>query len=516
MSQSEARESVSWKESLYRLVDPRSITMLFLGFSAGLPLLMIFSTLSLWLREAGVERSAVTYFSWAALGYSFKFVWAPLVDKLPLPLLSKLLGRRRSWLLLSQFMIAGSVCAMAMIDPAASPDALVFMACAAVALGFSAATQDICIDAFRIESAEQRMQGTLSALYIAGYRVGMLVSGAGALALASHFGTEMEQYNYQAWRWTYFIMACCMIFGVVTTLLRPEPKVEDAKYSHATSEYLRFFALFLFCVLAFVFLYILLDKARDGLSPVLQTVGFNQALIGFLLGAVVLTISIAGVGILVYSLSKSRLVNSQLLEESYVGPVRNFFQSNGKKVALLFLAVIGLYRISDIVLGVIANVFYQDLGFSKDDIAFVVKTFGLGMTLLGGVLGGVLTTRYGIYKVLLWGAVLAAMTNLLFMQFALMGGGQWMFYLVISADNLAGGIAVAAFVAFLSSLTNISFTAVQYAIFSSVMTLVPKVIGGYSGAMVDTLGYPGFFILTALIGLPVVLLVVKTKPYIKA
>ena len=197
-----------------------------------------------------------------------------------------------------------------------------------------------------------------------------------------------------------------------------------------------------------------------------------------------------------------------MVEEGYVAPVRNFFDRYGTKFALLLLALIGLYRISDIVLGVISNVFYQDLGFSKNQIASVVKTFGLIMSLLGGFVGGIFTKRFGVYKMLLWGAILAAGTNLLFLLLAHIGANMPMLYLVISADNLAAGLASAAFVAFLSSLTDISFTAVQYAIFSSLMTLIPKVLGGYSGGMVDVMGYSGFFIFTTLIGVPVLYIVI--------
>jgi PAT family beta-lactamase induction signal transducer AmpG len=201
-------------------------------------------------------------------------------------------------------------------------------------------------------------------------------------------------------------------------------------------------------------------------------------------------------------------VNRDLLARSYVEPVQDFFRRYGWSLAWLLLALVGLYRISDIVLGVIANVFYQDMGFTKPQIATVVKTFGLLMTLVGGFLGGILSMRFGVMRILLLGAILSSATNLLFMMLAGMGNEVWMLYVVISADNLSAGLATAAFVAFLSSLTNISFTAVQYAIFSSLMTLLPKVLGGYSGSMVESIGYQGFFLSTALMGVPVLLLVV--------
>ena len=210
-------------ESLRLFIHPRVAAMLFLGFSAGVPILLIFSTLGLWLNEAGVAKSSITFFSWAALGYSFKFVWAPLVDRLPLPILTKLLGRRRAWMLVSQLAIMSSILLMSSVDPKAGVDSLTIMAYGAVLLGFSSATQDIVIDAYRIESADKNMQSMLSATYVAGYRIGMLAAGAGGLFLASYFGSTKELYSFSAWSNTYLVMIMVMMVGVVTTLLVKEP-----------------------------------------------------------------------------------------------------------------------------------------------------------------------------------------------------------------------------------------------------------------------------------------------------
>jgi MFS transporter, PAT family, beta-lactamase induction signal transducer AmpG len=495
----------SWMDSLKVFLDKRSITMLFLGFSAGLPILLIFSSLSLWLREAGVARSAVTYFSWAALGYSFKFIWSPLVDKLPLPILTKLLGRRRSWLLVSQLMIIGSICWMAVVDPASS--GLSYMAMAAVLLGFSSATQDVAIDAFRIESAESELQAILAATYIAGYRIGMIVAGAGSLYLADYFGSTKEAYSHTAWMNTYLIMAACMLIGVATTLLRPEPEVQTSKDNHSTKDYFIFFILFLIIAGCFVATFSLSADLVSQAKKALTEFFSNKALAGFIVGSIRMAFAFGVAGIVALVIGKSGVVNTQMIEEGYIAPVKNFFDRYGKSLAWLLLCLVGLYRISDIVLGVISNVFYQDLGFSKTDIANAVKTFGVLMSLVGGFLGGILTTRFGVMKMLWWGALLAAGTNLLFMMLASMGQNTFMLYGVIAADNLAAGLASAAFVAFLSSLTDISFTAVQYAIFTSLMTLLPKVLGGYSGSMVDAIGYQWFFVFTTLIGVPVLYIV---------
>jgi len=238
--------SSSWLNTLRTLTHPRVLTMLFLGISAGTPILLIFSSLSLWLREAGIDRSAVTYFSWAALGYSFKFVWAPLVDQLPIPFLTKVMGRRRAWLLISQLMIISAIIAMAFIDPAI--DTLNTMAWAAVFLGFSSATQDIVIDAYRIESADSDLQALMSSSYIAGYRIGMLLAGAGALFLANHFGSTMDSYNYQAWQWAYLSMTCVMLTGLITTLIIAEPTTTKATATDKKSNHLGFVLLFILSV----------------------------------------------------------------------------------------------------------------------------------------------------------------------------------------------------------------------------------------------------------------------------
>ena len=489
----------SWRATLKAWLHPQAIAMLFLGFSAGLPFLLIFSTLSVWLREAGIARSAVTFFSWAALGYSFKFLWAPLVDLLPLPVLTRLLGRRRAWLLVAQLLIVSAILWMAFIDPAGSQRNLTFMAVAAVMLGFSSATQDIVIDAYRIESAEVSMQALLAAMYIAGYRVGMLVAGAGSLFLAGFLGTTSQAYNYSAWKYTYFAMALVMCCGIATTLLIREPQVnrQNSPYQYSASDYGRFLLLFIFVALAFALTFFytgfLLTGFEGGDTFLIEIVKFFLA---FSAAAMV-----AGM-MLVFG-----LVNKDMVLQTYLEPVKDFFFRYGGKTALLLLVLIGSYRLSDLVLGVVSNVFYMDMGFSKNVIAGITKTFGLAMTLVGGFLGGVLTVRFGVNKIMFLGAFLSAATNLLFMLLAGAGNDLTLLAMVIGADNLSAGIATTAFVAFLSSLTSISFTAVQYAIFSSIMSLGPKFIGGYSGTMVSAFGYEQFFMVTAVMGIPVLILV---------
>lgn len=512
MTETSPPQPMGWSESLRAFLHPRVITMLFLGFSAGIPLLLIFSSLSLWLGEAGVERKTVTFFSWAALGYSFKFVWAPLIDKLPLPVLTRLLGKRRAWLLVAQLLIMLAIVLMGSIDPVLGETQLKWMAWAAVLLGFSSATQDVVIDAYRIEAAETRLQAMMSSTYIAGYRLGMIVAGAGALFMASWLGSEKAHYVYAAWQWTYWAMAGMMLVGVITTLLIPEPEHQRAERHHyAAMDYTRLLLVFALAVAGFVTTFAI----SSALFEDLQTAVGGDAFVGFGLETLHLSLSIAVAVLIGWASVQVGAVNQAMARDTWIEPIAEFFRRYGVKTALLLLALIGLYRITDIVPGVISNVFYQDLGFSKPEIATAVKTFGVVVSIAGGFMGGLFATRYGVMRTLMLGAVLTAFTNLVFVWLAYSGHNVPVMYTAVTADNLAAGFASAAFVAFLSSLTSVSFTAVQYAIFSSLMTLLPKTIGGYSGTIVDSIGYPGFFTFTTLIGIPVLWLVWAAGKHLK-
>lgn len=502
----------TWNETFQAWTHPRVITMLFLGFSAGIPILLIFSTLSIWLREAGVSKSAVTFFSWAALGYSFKFVWAPIVDKMPLPFLTAKLGRRRSWLLLSQILIICAIIWMSSINPAASGQSLTIMALAAVMLGFSSATQDIVIDAYRIECVEKEMQALLSSSYIAGYRIGMMVAGAGSLYLAALFGTTQEMYSFGAWRFAYLAMALVMLIGVITTLIIPEPELrrkEGDEDEYTMLYYVRFLSLFIIAAAVFALSFFYSSQLVLELKGrLVELAGLNKKMAGFLIETVRLFMAISLAFLAAKTAVRAGVADRKMVQQTYIAPVKDFFSRFGLKPALLLLCLIGFYRLSDIVLGVMANVFYIDIGFTKEAIAGITKTFGPWMTILGGFFGGTLAIRYGVYKVLFLGGFLSSVSNLLFMLLAGNGSADLsMLTMVIIFDNLSAGIAVTAFVAFLSGLTSISFTAVQYAIFSSLMTLFPKLIGGYSGTMVSAWGYQKFFLLTAIMGIPVLILI---------
>jgi PAT family beta-lactamase induction signal transducer AmpG len=440
----------SWLASARVYLHPRAITLLLLGFSSGLPILLVFGTLSFWLREAGVERSLITYFSWVGLAYGFKWLWAPLVDRLPLPFLAQRLGRRRSWLLLAQtFLLAGLV-GLAFSNPLEN---LQLMALLALLVAFSSATQDIVIDAYRIESAEESLQAAMAATYMAGYRIAMIVAGAGALAMAAWVSTTPDMYDLNAWKTAYLSMACLMFIGIATTLAISEPqKIEmDASTLEQQSKVIEFSA-----------------KYAHFPNIIARFIGWSYIAIAC--------------------------------------PFIDFIQRYGKQ-AIIILALIGTYRISDVILGIMANVFYVDMGFSKGDIAQIIKVYGVVMTIVGAGLGGILVNRFGVIRILFLGALLVSITNLLFAWLATLGNDTTALTIVISLDNLSGGIATAAFIAYLSSLTNIQYSATQYALFSSMMLLFPKFLGGFSGGFVDAYNYEAFFIGVALLGLPVLILV---------
>ncbi len=418
-----------WREVWQVYAEAATVRMLLLGFSAGLPLLLVFGTLSFWLREAGIDRTTIGYLSWVGLAYGFKWAWAPLVARLPIPLLTRWLGRRRSWLLLSQTMIVSALVAMALTDPRLALQPIVWCA---LAVAFGSATQDIALDAFRIESADVRRQAALAAAYQTGYRMAMIWAGAGALWIAARAEVAGGSgYQQGAWQAAYLVMAASMLLGVVTVLFSPEPLRRDIPPSKNVTDWLK--------------------------------------------GAL-------------------------------VEPFADFLRRYGKQ-ALLILALIAIYRISDVVMGIMANPFYVDMGYTKDEVAAVTKVFGVVMTLAGAFVGGVLAMRFGVMRVLMLGAVLSAASNLLFAWLGSRGHDVNALIVVISADNLSSGIASAAFIAYLSSLTNVNYSATQYALFSSIMLLLPKFLAGYSGRYVDAFGYGNFFTATALLGLPVLLLV---------
>jgi len=426
--------TLSWLQTLRMYTEPASLRMLSLGFSAGLPLLLVFGTLSFWLREAGIDRTTIGFLSWVGLAYAFKWAWSPLVDRLPIPWLTARLGRRRSWLLAAQGLIMAGLVGMALTDPQVALAPVVWCA---VAVAIGSATHDIALDAFRIESGDADHQAALAAIYQTGYRLAMIWAGAGALWIAARAQDATAvvgvapAYQHGPWQVAYLVMACSMLPGVLTVLSSQEPVP----------------------------------------APLAPSKGLAQWLHGAL-----------------------------------VAPFADFIGRYRWQAALI-LALIATYRISDVVMGIMANPFYVDMGFSKDEVAAVSKVYGVVMTLVGAVIGGALALRMGVMRVLMLGAALSAASNLLFAWLSTRGHDVTALVWVVSADNLAGGLATTAFMAYMASLTNVQYSATQYAMFSSMMLLLPKFVAGFSGKYVDTFGYADFFNATAWLGVPVLLLV---------
>lgn len=439
-------------DSLSVYYHKRVLILLLLGFSAGLPLMLVFSTLSFWLREAGVDRTSIGYFSWIALAYAFKWAWSPLVDRLSIPILTRFLGRRRSWMLFAQLLLVGAILGMSFSDPVKDLERLALFA---LMVAFASATQDIVIDAFRIESAPEKMQAALAAAYQVGYRSAMIVATAGALTIAAWVEPGNTEYNLIAWQTSYLVMAGLMFIGVLTTLFSREPKV-DTRAADETE---------------------LAVKQR-------LSARYPKPI----------------------AASLSWIYTASIL------PFIDFFKRYGRS-AILILLLISCYRISDIVMGIMANVFYVDMGFTKEEIAYLSKIYGLIMTLVGAAFGGVLLARLGTMRILFLGALLVAVTNLLFAWQAVIGYNVSFLTFAISVDNFSAGIATAAFIAYLSSLTSSGYSATQYALLSSIMLLFPKFIAGFSGAYVDAFGYVNFFVAASVIGFPVLLLIHLVNKY---
>ncbi|WP_334189430.1 AmpG family muropeptide MFS transporter [Noviherbaspirillum sp.] len=406
-------------------LHPSAWTMFFFGFASGLPFLLVAGTLAYWLRENGITLKDITMIASAGMAYSFKFLWAPLVDRLRLPLLGRL-GQRRSWLLLTQLLVMLGLMAMASV----TPTQLGLFVGLTLLVAIAGATLDIVVDAYRIEIAPVEAQGALVATYSLGYRIALIVTGALALVLADH----------AVWPNVYRIMAACMLIPVVTNLMAREPEV------------LR-----------------------------IQVQSWSQG-----------------------------------LREGVVEPFADFFRRFGGRVGLLILMFILLFKISDQALvGGIMGPFYLDQGFTKTEIATISKVYGIWVGIAGAFLGGVAVVRWGVERALLIGIVLGALSNLLYLWLIGANGNVGMLTLVISAENLAQGLLGTTAVAYLSALVNQRYTATQYALFSSLITLPGKVLGFYSGRIVEAVGYAPYFWITTLAIIPAVALFFWLLPRVK-
>ncbi len=410
---------LSWRRAFQVYFKPNVLALFFLGFSCGVPYFLIFSTLSFWQKEAGLSLTVIGLFALCRLPYSVKFLWAPLVDKVKIPWLTNKLGRRRSWGLLFQAGIILALLGLSSVNPLEQIYLMVLMA---FFVAFFSASQDIVVDAWRIESVSLDEQAAANTVYTFGYRAAMFAAVAGALFLAEEI----------PWNSVYLILAFTMLVGIVAFLLVKEPELNEKQKTPAS------------------------------------------------------------------------------LKDAVIMPLKDFLE---RPHWLLIFAFILLYKMGEVTLGIMANPFYIDIGFSKAEIATIIKIYGVGATIAGGFIGGLLTARYGIMKMLLLAGILQAVSNLFYTALATLGANTDFLMLTITVDNLAAGFGGVVFIAYLSGLCNIAYTATQYALLSAIVMFSRDVIAAGSGAVAECTSWEVFFFLTFLSALPglVLLLVIMKK-----
>jgi PAT family beta-lactamase induction signal transducer AmpG len=454
----------TWAQAFAVYLERPVLSMLFLGFSAGLPFFLVFSTLSAWLRTAHIDRATIGMLAWVGLMYSFKWAWAPIVDRVPLPVLEKLLGRRRSWMFLAQMGVALCLANLALSDPTES---VARIAVLALGVAFFAATQDIAIDAWRIESATADKQGAMAAAYQIGYRTALMVASAGALIIADESGFKTS----------YLTMALLMGIGMVTTFLVREPQRTESDSATGME-----------------------GRVSEWLSHRAHWPQWSQDAGAWFYGAV-------------------------------GAPLVDFFKRYGLGLGLMIFAFISTYRLTDYVMGTMTSTFYIDMGFTLTEIGVVAKFFGWPSTLIGAVVGGVIVAKIGTVRGLFLGSILIIVSNIFYASYGSYAcavplecarAGLFDFWpqhvsargaatdlglaIIVSFDNLALGVHGTALIAFMSSLTSARYTATQYAVLSSLYSLPGKLLMGTSGFMVNALGYGDFFLYTALLSIPGLLL----------
>ena len=482
-----AKAQPTVKSALAVYLERQTLIMIALGFAAGLPYFLIFDTLSAWLRTSGLSLEVIGFFSLVTFVSTFKFLWAPFIDRTQVPVLTGWFGHRRSWMLVCQALIIFGLWLIAGSDPTES---LSRIAVFAVLVGFSSATQDIAIDAWRIEAAATSKQGAMAAAYQWGYRIATIVAGAVPLLLAEAYG----------WNLSYAVMAALMGIGVLAVIAAPSEERHAIRPIHAEgippapareavewvvrSAVLLAGALVLGSglaanagVLGSVLGFLGAAGARDAVLAAWK----SDARVWLHLAAV-----IAGLGIVVLAatpLPGARTRPGVYLSSALADPLRDFF-SRYQSAGGLILALICLYRIPDFVLNIM-NPFYLDLGYSLVEIAEVRKVFGVWMTMLGVFVGGLAVARYGVLRLMVIGAFAGPISNLLFIWLALHEHNLWVLFLALGLDNVASGFAATCLIAYMSSLTSVGFTATQYALFSSLYAIPGRLVASQSGRIVE-------------------------------
>lgn len=409
----------SWGTAFKTYFQPIMLVMLALGFASGLPYMMVFQKMSFWLREVGIERSTIGFFYWVTFAYSFKFLWAPVVDNLKIPMLTKWLGHRRSWMLLA---MVGTVIGMAVIGTSDPAENLMHTVFGALILSFAGATLDISIDAWRIESAPNEEQAQMAAVYTLGYRFAIMASGL-TLAVAGWF----------SWPIAFLALALLMSLNIIVLLFFVKEPVRQIRKK--------------------------MLNARD------------------------------------------------VMTEYLINPFVSIIKRMGKWAPIVLLLV-AFYRISDFTMGVMAYPLYSDLGFSKQAVGLISSGYGVWITILGAMVGGLFVVRFGLMRSLLLGAIMTMVTTAAYAWLSVQPEPLVRnLFITIAADNVAGGFAATVFIAYLSSLVDKRYTATQYAFLSSLYSFFLKFASGFSGVFVDKIGYEKFFYLTAAYCIPVMALI---------
>ena len=408
-----------WRDAFAIYADRRIVAIFFMGFSSGLPLLLVLpgATLGIWLRQSDVNLTTLGMFALVGIAYNFKFVWAPVMDHVPVPWLTRRLGRRRSWALLTQFALIVSIIMLGQTNPSTNPGATALWA---VAVAFASASQDIVIDAFRIELLEDFEQGIGAAATQYGYKGGVVAAGAGALYAA----------GYGGWSFAFLLMAACVLIGVIAVLLTPERRRETSTETNVQS----------------------------------GSIPFHQ-----------------------------------WLKHAVIDPFVDFMKRDKWLLILVFILA---YKVGDAVAGAMAGPFYVDMDFTNEEIAQASKMFGVAASIVGIFIGSLMVFRLGILKALMVAGILQMLSNLMFAAQAVIGHDFTFLFATIGIENLSGGMGSAAFVAYLSSLCNIEYTATQYALLSSLMAVPRTFIAASGGYFAETLGWAPFFVWTTVAALP--------------
>ena len=509
----------SLMDTVRSLREPRVAQMFALGFSSGLPFLLTGATFGYWLRDEGTTLTAIGFLSWVGLAYTFKFLWAPVVDRMPAPLLSAF-GQRRGWGMLMMLTIAAALVGMAIVGPH-GPGGLATIGLLALVVALGSATQDTALDAWRIESARDPEElGVLTSSFTLGFRVALLITDAVILILAQHLG----------WSLSYVLMAVLMGVGLFTALQTPEParveptpaqRQETAAAEITVVPQRRLMIGGVLFLLSAVAMYVLCsgdffagqtDLAHPSLFGIVFAAALfvagvccfaRQAFIGWAIGAaaVIIIIAIAFWSALMsvdvihaphifYPVAgafiAAALIAPPKIYNAVVGPFIQFFHAHGPLAAVMLL-MISLYRLPEFVIGPVAGPFYHDLGLSKDTVGAVRGTIGLIASFVGIAVGGVCVLRLGYLRSLIVGAVLQGLGVAGYALLGFYGANLTLFASVMSWDNFCYAFAGVALVTYMSSLTSAGFTATQYALMSSMFTAVGKVLKGFSGAVVDGL-----------------------------